>query len=242
VTNDEHILKRVQAGLDTEPRINLHQFPIRLEVAAGVVYLEGEVENIAARRLALRVASETAGVKEVTDRLHILLSDPRGDGEILDALEQSLLRECDLRNCTLRRGQKGQVEILHEAVGDDTSGNILFSVADGVITLEGHVISLSHQRLAEVLAWWVPGCRQVVNRLRVVPAEEDHDHELNDAVRLVLELDPLVHADQIGVATNLGVVTLEGVVPRRDERSRAELDAWYVSGINEVINHIEVRP
>ena len=242
MSSDEEILKRVQAALETEPRIRLHQFPIRLDVAAGTVCLEGEVEDIAARRLALRVAREAAGSNELIDRLHIVPSDPRGDGEILDALEQSLLRECDLKNCTLRRGEKRRVEILHEAVGDDSCGNILFSVADGVITLEGHVISLSHRRVAEVLAWWVPGCRQVVNCLQVVPAEEDHDHELNDAVRLVLELDPLVHADQIGVVTSLGVVTLQGVVPRRDERSRAELDAWYVSGIHEVINRIEVRP
>ncbi len=242
MANDEEILKRVQAALETEPRINLHQFPIHLEVEAGALTLEGEVESIAARRLALRRASEAAGVEQVVDRLRLAASEPRGDGEILDALEQSLLRECDLKNCTLRRGEKGKVEILHEAMGDDSSGNILFAVEDGTIYLEGHVISLSHRRVTEVLAWWVPGCRQVVNRLQVLPAEDDHDHEVNDAVRLVLELDPLVHADQIGVVTNLGVVTLEGVVSRRDERERAERDVWCVPGVNEVFNHLEVRP
>jgi osmotically-inducible protein OsmY len=235
-------VRKVQAALETEPRIKLHQFPIRVALVGGALRLEGEVENVAARRLALRRASEAAGTGEVVDHQRIVPSDPRGDGEILDALEQSLLRECDLKNCTLRRGDKGKVEILHEAVSDDSSGNILFAVADGIITLEGHVISLSHRRVIEALAWWVPGCRRVDNRLAVVPAEDDHDHELNDAVRLVLELDPHIHADQIGVATNLGIVTLQGCVPRREERERAEHDAWCVSGVNEVFNHLEVGP
>ena len=46
--------------------------------------------------------------------------------------------------------------------------------------------SLSHsKRLAGVLAWWVPGTRDVVNGLEVVPIREDSDDEIAEAVNLV---------------------------------------------------------
>jgi osmotically-inducible protein OsmY len=76
----------------------------------------------------------------------------------------------------------------------------------------------------------------------VVPPEEDSDDEVTDALRLVLETDPLVPADQIGIRTRNHVVTLEGVVTTEEEKKRAELDAWYLFAVDRVINHIEVRP
>ena len=79
------------------------------------------------------------------------------------------------------------------------------------------------------------------NRLHVEPAEEDNDDEVTDAVRLVLELDPHVHAAQVSVHTVLRVVSLDGLVTREEEKRTAETDAWYVTGVNEVINRIAVR-
>jgi osmotically-inducible protein OsmY len=114
-------------------------------------------------------------------------------------------------------------------------------VADGVVTLAGRVISLSHKRLAGVLAWWVPGCRDVVNRLEVAPPEQDNDDEIGDALRLALEKDPLVHADQIRVSVRNRVVTLEGYVVTKEEMKMAEWDAWYLFGVEEVVNNIEVQ-
>ena len=102
------------------------------------------------------------------------------------------------------------------------------------------MISLSHKRLTGALAWWTPGCRDVINGLEVVPPEEDSDGEVVDAVRLVLEKDPLVHAEQIRVSAQDYVVTLEGLVGTTDERKMAELDAWYVFAVNKVINRLEV--
>jgi osmotically-inducible protein OsmY len=47
-------------------------------------------------------------------------------------------------------------------------------VVDGdVVTLNGQVPSLSHKRLAGVLAWWVPGVRDVVDGLAVEPTQSD---------------------------------------------------------------------
>ncbi len=241
MTTKEEILKQVHAALEHEPRVNIHAFPIHMEFSDGTVALTGDVDGIAAKKLAVRLTKGVPGVSGVVDHLRVVPREQRGDGAILDALAHALLNECDLKNCTLRQRNKGQAETLHEAIGDDACGEVEFSVADGEITLEGHVISLSHKRIVGAMAWWVPGCRNVVNRLHVEPAEEDNDDEVTDAVRLVLELDPHVHAAQVSVHTVLRVVSLDGLVTREEEKRTAETDAWYVTGVNEVINRIEVR-
>jgi osmotically-inducible protein OsmY len=97
--------------------------------------------------------------------------------------------------------------------------------------------------VAGVLAWWTPGCRDVLNGLKVVPPESDNDDEIADAVRLVLEMDPVLpRAEEIALRVRGRAVTLEGVVPSEEQRRRAESDAWFVLGVEKVVNRILVRP
>src|SRR5574340_1380668 len=231
--NGNPILKSLRAMLEREPRINLHRWPVRLDMTDDqVVILEGDVGNIAAKKLALEIAGATPEVRGVVDRLHVAPAEPRGDGAILDALAASLREARELKNCTLRVMKKGQTLTVQEVRDDDASGDMLVSVQDGVVTLDGWVISLSHKRLAGVLAWWAPGCRDVVNALEVQPPEEDNDDEVTDALSLVLELDPMIpHPDQIRVRTDNYVVTLEGLVSSRAEKERAEYGAWCRSAV-----------
>jgi len=129
----------------------------------------------------------------------------------------------------------------HEGGGDDVSGVLLASVTDGVVTLDVWVISLSHKRMAGVLAWWVPGCRDVVDALEVLPPEQDNDDEVSDALSLVLEMDPMIpHPDQIRVRTRNFVVTLEGLAGSEAEKNRAEQDAWCLFAVDRVINQLAV--
>jgi osmotically-inducible protein OsmY len=110
-----------------------------------------------------------------------------------------------------------------------------------VVTLNGAVTSLSHQRLAGMLAWWVPGSRDVINGLEVVPPEEDNDDEVTEAVRAVLEKDRFVTADHIRVSTRNRVVTLQGLVSSEKERQMAEWDAWYLLAVDLVVNALKVH-
>jgi len=92
-----------------------------------------------------------------------------------------------------------------------------------------------------VLAWWTPGCRDVVNALEVVPPEQDGDDEISDALLLVLEMDPLIlHSGRIRIQTQDGVVTLQGLVRSQAEKERAEQDAWCLFAVDNVINRIAV--
>jgi osmotically-inducible protein OsmY len=236
--NKDEVIRRVHGALEHEPRINLHRYPIKIAYVQGAVVLEGEVEHPGVKKLALENAAAVGEVRCVIDRLRVVTAERRGDGAIRDSVCSHFLREPELRNCTLRVAIKGATETLREV---PDGGEIEVAVEDGVVTLEGHVISLSHKRIAGVLAWWAPGCRDVVNSLDVQPPEEDSDAEVLDALRIVLEMDPLVQADQIQASCRNYVVTLDGYVRTEQERHQAELDAWCLFAVDNVINRVEVR-
>lgn len=239
-TAETDVSKALKAALQVDPRVDVHRFPIQVVSDGDGIRLEGDVGTIAAKRIATRLAHGMCGEARVVDSLRLVPTEPRGDGDIRDAFTRGLQQQTELRNCTLRQHNSGRLEMVQEAHDDWPSGEIGFGVVDGVLTIDGKVISLSHKRMIEALAWWTPGCRDVVNRLQVVPAEEDNDDELADAVRLVLEMDPLIHADQIGIRAQAGVVTLGGALQRDEERRMAEMDAWAVCGVVDVRNEIQL--
>jgi len=234
--------KAVRAALERAPGVNMHRGALRVEydVVRRAVLLEGEVDSIAAKRRAYECVGRVNGVDGIMDRLRVRPGALRGDGAIRDSLVQALLHEPSLRDCAVHAWHKGVMETLRAPPGN--GGVIGVTVADGVIELTGHVGSLSHKRLAGALAWWAPGCRDVLNELDVRPPEADHDGELADALRLVLEKDPLMpHADDLGIGVRKQVVTLSGIVATDEERRQAEYDAWYLVGVREVVNRLEVR-
>ena len=235
------ILKVVHAAFEREPRINLHKYPVCMDFRDGVLTLEGEAEHVAAKKLSLELAIAVPGVTGIVDRLHVAPPVHMGDGAILDSLRNALLHAPSLQNCTIQVRHKGTWETVRESTATP-HGVIQVSVTDGVVLLDNHVTSLMQKRLAGVLAWWVPGSRDVINGMEVVPLQEDYDEEIGSAVRLVLEKDPFVNVERIRVGVKQAVVTLEGDTPSAVQKEMAEFDAWYVFGVDKVDNRLEVRP
>jgi osmotically-inducible protein OsmY len=233
------VRKQVHAALEREHRINLHRHPVKIDSADGIVTLEGEVADVAAKRLALQLAASVHGVSNVIDRLRVAPGERRGDGAVRDSAARLLLEQPELRGCSLNVRSNEKIEVLRR-VTDDPAGEIQLSVTDGVVVLEGTVISQSHRRFAGALAWWIPGRRDVVNALEVRPAYEDRDDEISEVMRLVLEADPEVDADQIRTNCNGKVVFLDGAVPNEQQKRRAELDAWSLLSIRGVVNRLDV--
>lgn len=243
MNNGNPILKSLRAALERDPLIKLHQWPIQFGLTDdNALLLEGDTGSLAAKKRILEIVGAMPGVRGVVDRLHVEPVEHKGDGAILDTLSTLLLDTRELKNCTLRAMKKGHTLTLQEIRDNDASGDILASVKDGVVTLDGWVISLSHKRLAGVLAWWVPGCRDVVDGLEVLPPEQDNDDEVSDALSLVLEMDPMIpDPGQIRIHTDHYVVTLDGLVDSQTERDRAEQDAWCLFAVDKVINRLAVR-
>lgn len=236
----EAIIKKIRGLMEQERRINIHLHPVKVGFIDGKVTLEGDVKDLAAKKLAVELAAMVEGVHGVIDRLRVTPSEHKGDGAIRDLLYGFLSMQSELRTCGLGVRSNGRVDTLRDTPAD-AAGEIVISVENGVITLNGAVISLSHKRIAGVLAWWTPGCRDVVNTLAIVPDEEDNDDEVADALRLVLEMDPLVQADSIAARARNATVTLEGQVRTDVERRRVEFDAWALHAVDRVVNNLEVR-
>jgi osmotically-inducible protein OsmY len=230
----ETIISRVTAAVTHELHVNVQHFPVRLELEDGVLSMEGEVDQIMAKKRALEAAAAVPGVTGIVDRLRVAPAERMEDGEIRDHVCNALLAENLLGSCAVRAVVKGELEVVREPVG--ATGSIDVEVSDGVVVLNGAVPSLSAKRLAGVLAWWVPGSRDVINGVEVAPPEEDSDDEVVDAVRLVLEKDPFVNHSQITVSCRNFDVTLKGLVRTAAERQMAEADCWYVFRVNRVEN------
>jgi osmotically-inducible protein OsmY len=120
-------------------------------------------------------------------------------------------------------------------------GRIEVEVKKGLVILNGSVPGLTTKRLAGIIAWWVPGTRDVINGIAVEPREDDSPNQIAEAVRVALEKDPFVNAGQIRIGVNNTLVRLTGVVPKESERAAAERDAWLIFGVDRVINEITVR-
>lgn len=233
----EDLLKTISAAWERESRVDIHHFPIRASRRDGRILLEGQVGDIAAKRLAGDIARHLAGGVPVDDQLRVRPAEPRQDGRLRDLVTRSLLEEPVFAHYDIRIRRDLGMETLRE--GRNSEGEINVVIDDGVVTLNGWAGSLSHRRLAEVLVWWA-GCEKLLNYLRVDPPERETADELCDAVRIVLEKDPLVHASQLSVRANAGTVTLEGYVASAEEARLAVLDCWYIPGVYEVENRIQV--
>jgi osmotically-inducible protein OsmY len=233
----EEVVGTILATLERDPRVNLHGRPIDFNFADGVVTVTGEVDGIAAKKIILELAAAPAPVSGIVDRLRVEPSEWMEDGAIRDHVCNALLGEPAFDSYSIQAVVKQAVETVRNV---DPGRVLEVDVFDGVVTLNGSVESISHKRLAGVLAWWVPGSRDVVNGMELSPPMEDNDDEVVDAVRLILEKDPLVNASQIRVQSKNLVVTLDGAVSAPNSKRAAEADVWYTFGVNRVVNNLVV--
>ncbi len=235
-----NIKKAARAALLSEPRIGAG---FRLDDVAytedGSLVVAGEVESVAAKKLSLERIGALDGVDLIVDRLHVRPAEAMGDADIRAHLRNAFLQEPSFAalQITELKGAGGErVRAPPEPIGD-----LDYAVEDGIVTLNGNAPGLASKRLAGVLAWWVPGSRDVINGMAVPDSDIDSPQSIEEAVRIALKKDPFVNAGQIRVGVRHRVVRLTGLVPLEAERDMAERDAWYVFGVDDVINEIAVE-
>jgi osmotically-inducible protein OsmY len=234
------VVKILRAALEKEPGVDLEHDRIDIDLDGGVATLSGEVADIAAKRLTLEHAAALPAVIGIVDRLHVRPAEHMGDGAIGDHLEHVLANDSAFDQCVIRRRRDGASSVVRTPVAGAGTWWIEIAVGDGVVTLDGDVPSLSHQRLAGVFGWWVPGSRDVVNGLGVEPPEDDSEAEILDALRLVLDKDPFLEATQIHASCKGSVITLHGLVQSEAQKDSAEFDAWALLGVDKVVNEIQI--
>jgi osmotically-inducible protein OsmY len=241
------LLQKLIEIIEADPRIQPAGAPIAVSLDAdGSVTLEGEVATVASKRVAYARVSRLPDVFSVVDHLRVaserLVDDEQIRRRLLDLLfEDPCFEDYELCGSTAGQGRARQ-----------TSGKqalrIDLDVTDGVVSLSGRVRSPLHKLLAGVLAWWTPGSRDVRNGLAleaqdaegVRERDAEGDREIEDAVRTALERDPLLER-ALEVSVRDCVVILRGAVASDEERSAAEADAWYVTGVRDVVNELSIE-
>ena len=213
---NEKIISTIKGAITDAAHIYMVKTPIAFSCEDGKMVMAGTVDSISIKRKASLVA---AGIcPGVIDRLNVKPASRMEDLEIADHMQNILDEEYTLEGLPIE-----------------------VKVGEGIVYLSGKVPSLAHKRLAEVLAWWVPGSLNVVNNIGVVPQENDLDDEINDTVKLVFEKDKLVRDGNIVVKVKDSIVTLSGIVKSTAAIDAAEDDVWYIPGINNVINQLKVE-
>lgn len=204
----------------------------------GALAVEAEVEKVAAKRLALRRIAAVPGVTIIIDRLHVTPAEQMRDRDILEHVWRAYIQEPSFLGFRICSREGDDWHLIREGQ-PERLGEIRIEVADSIVTLSGFVPSLASMRLAGVLAWWVPGSRDVINGIAVEPEEEDGPVRIEEAIRIALEKDRLVEASQVRVGVDGRTVHLAGLTSSLS-RASAENDAWYVTGIDDVVNDIKV--
>lgn len=237
---DNPIVRAIHAELEREASVDLHHYPMHIHWVNGELVLDGEMASVGAKKLALHKARTAAPGVPVVDRMRVKRADHKEDGQIRDEIMSYILQDSNFRDCTLELWVSGRKETIRDPVFSEGC-RVELRVDDGVVIMSGEQVSLTHKRLLSALAWWAPGVQEVMNQINVVPPQEDRDDEITDAVRIVLEKDPMVEAAQVRARTHNRVVMLEGLVVNEEERRRAESDVWCLDGVEGVVNTLEIR-
>lgn len=118
--------------------------------------------------------------------------------------------------------------------------NVLVSVVNEKVTLEGTVGSYWEKTRAEELVCNIAGVRDVTNALVVVPTEKIPDESVAVDVIRALERTRDIDVNAINVRVEDGAVTLSGTVLTTAAKNAAFRAARYTSGVVSVENNLSV--
>lgn len=236
----DEIIMATRAAMERDARIDTHAFPIDVQENNGRIIISGTAEDIIAKRLAVNYAQQFAEGRVVIDDQLRVVAEAVPDRELRDSLARKLAGEPVFKDTTIVVDAQGDGVMVRDAgSGADW---IEALIDDGKVTLTGRVSSIAHRRIAELLSWWTNGTAMVDNYLSVAPAEEDNDDEIAEAVSIAFEKDPLVKSAQLNPSIADGVVVLNGTVASEEERQLALTDTWYIPGVIEVVDRLQLQP
>ena len=206
--------QNIMDALAGNPRV--HPDEISVQAVDGDVVLKGTVGSVVQREEAVRTTRHVAGVKSVTDRLHLGLLDASGraDADTEAAVLDALTADTAAR-----------------------ASSIDVAVREGAVTLSGLVDLASQRDRAERDALAVPGVASVHNRLRVAfpVLADDVAERITDAIGV----NAIVGADSLTVTVDGDAVTLSGTVRSRADHDTALTAAAAAPGVTDV--HDEMR-
>lgn len=205
-------------------------FYIDVRVARGGVTLRGRVPSAEVKDLAGLIVLETTAFSEIRN---LLVVDPMVSTASEVELLVARVAELELRTTLL------------EAMRSDPAlRGVVPEVVDGKVTLYGAIGSELERQLAWEVARGLAADLAVEDRLRVLPAAKEAEGSLAELVELALHSSGAFDSDSGRIEVvewgEVGVA-LQGSVRSRAEQLLAERLAREVTGIEGVVNELQVR-
>ena len=225
---DEEIKADIERALLLDP--TTESFETDVKVDDQVVDLAGTVDSWAERDMVERLAKSVEGVREVRSQISIEIGERRPDHEI----------EQDVRS-----------RLKWDALVDD--GPLEVGVDDGVVTLTGAVASLAEKRRVRSDAWVLGVSRvedadvevdwNLANDMRRDEPSTPAPDEIRRAFTAAAAIDPRIRNPKL-IEPNVdgNTVTLTGSVATLRARQAAYELAHNTSGVEVVVNEIDVAP
>ena len=228
----------------------------------GVVRLKGRVLNEPMRSLAVAIAKNTDGVKQVIDELSVTIAGPAAPLSAQKPSAAGAIATTGIVDTTSRSADDGRITSSIQAkyfLDDKVKGRqINVDTTNGVVTLTGQVGSESERGDALLLARTTEGVKRVEDSLTVMTEQpssaapataaaepaiaprEDDDASITTSIESKLSSDAQVKNAGIDVTALNGVVLLKGTVPSTAAKQRALGLARETDGVTQVIDRIRI--
>lgn len=215
MSKDSQLQEAVLAELRWEPSVEAGH--IGVAANAGVVTLNGHVENYSQKQAAEKAAGRVKGVKAVAEEIEVRLpfDAKRGDEEIAAAAIERLAWDSSVPRDAVR-----------------------VRVEKGWLTLAGEVDWHFQKEAAEQDVRRLFGVVGVANQLAIKPKIDVAN--VSDDITFALHRSWFYEPQTIKVSAKGGKITLEGTVSTWQARELAGTTAWSAPGATSVENDIAV--
>jgi len=238
---------------------------ISVSTKDGVVTLKGRVLNEPMRQLAVAIAKDTDGVKQVVNQLDVEIAGPAAparaqngatpgavatsgtlasstaspdDAQITSSIQSKYFISERLKGRHVNVASKGGVVTLNGEVADETERGealLLARTTDGVSRVEDSLTVTTPPPAASAAPAAAPPAASPV----AAPAANSDD-SLGARVKSQLAGDARVKGASIDVTAKSGVVLLQGTVPSAAAKQRALTVARGTDGVTQVVDRLKV--
>jgi len=230
----------------------------------GVVTLKGRVLNEPMRQLALAIAKDTDGVKQVVNQLDVEIAGPLAPARAQNGATPGAVATTGSSSSTAAGADDGRIMSSIQSkyfISDRLKGrHVNVTSNGGVVTLNGEVADDTERAEALLLARTTDGVTRVEDSLTVTaaspaataaspaaaaaspasPAVADGDDSLGTRVKTQLSADAQVKGAAIDVTAKNGVVLLQGTVPSTAAKQHALTVARGTDGVTQVVDRLHV--
>lgn len=215
---DEQVRNDIIKQLQWDSRIN--STGIDVEVKEHIATLSGNVSSYMQKTAAQMDALSIAGVTEVHNHLKIV-----NDTSYQKFTDEQIAR--DIKTLIA----------LNSVINPDT---LEIRVDKGIVFLGGSVDGYWKKIQTEEIVFEIPGVRDVVNMLSVVPTSSPYDTAISADILSALQRISNVDIQEINVTVDGGRVTIHGRVPDWHAYTAAHNAAKYTRGVTNLTNKLVI--